>query len=265
MSAPIRVIPRIDVKGKNVIKGVHLEGLRVVGEPRALAERYYRDGADEIIYMDVVASLYGRNSILSVVRSAAEGIFIPLTVGGGIRTIDDIVAALRAGADKVALNTAAVRRPEFLSDAARTFGSQCVVLSIEAKQRAPGRWEALTDNGRETTGLDAIEWARQAEALGVGEILVTSVDAEGTKSGFEIDLVRRICDAVRIPVIACGGAGSSRHVGELLDSCDCEAVSCASIFHFNTCGVAELKKALDAAGHPVRLVATSVGNGARTP
>jgi cyclase len=252
MSTPIRVIPRIDVKGKNAIKGIHLEGLRVVGEPRVLAERYYRDGADEIIYMDVVASLYGRNSILSVVQSAAEGIFIPLTVGGGIRSIDDIVAALRAGADKVALNTAAVRHPEFLTEAARTFGSQCIVLSIEAKKRSPGRWEALTDNGRETTGLDAVEWARQAESLGVGEVLITSIDAEGTRSGFEIELVRRVCEAVSIPVIACGGAGSSRHVTDLVAGSNCEAVSCASIFHFGTCGVRELKRSLADAGYPVR-------------
>jgi len=265
MSTPIRVIPRIDVKGKNAIKGVHLEGLRVVGEPRVLAERYYEDGADEIIYMDVVASLYGRNSILSVVQSAAEGIFIPMTVGGGIRTIDDIVAALRAGADKVALNTAAVRRPEFLTEAARTFGSQCIVLSIEAKQRSPGRWEALTDNGRETTGLDVLEWARRAESLGVGEILLTSVDAEGTKGGFEIDLVRQVCDAVGIPVIACGGAGSSRHVVELLGGSDCEAVSCASIFHFGTCGVRDLKQSLAAAGYPVRPTSADGHHGDNAP
>lgn len=252
MPSLLRIIPRLDVKGKNVIKGVHLEGLRVVGEPAALAERYYRAGADEIIYMDVVASLYGRNNILSVVRGAAQGIFIPLTVGGGIRSIDDIVIALRAGADKVALNTAAVRRPDFLSEAARTFGSQCIVLSIEAKKRGPRQWEALTDNGRETTGIDAVTWAKQAEALGVGEILVTSIDAEGTQTGFETDLVRDICDAVRIPVIACGGAGSSQHVEALLNSSDCEAISCASIFHFNTCSVGDLKRTLDAAGYPVR-------------
>jgi cyclase len=252
MPTLLRIIPRIDVKGKNVIKGVHLEGLRVVGEPAALAERYYRAGADEIIYMDVVASLYGRNNILSVVRSAAQGIFIPLTVGGGIRSIEDIVTALRAGADKVALNTAAVRRPEFLSEAARAFGSQCIVLSIEAKKRGPRQWEALTDNGRETTGVDAVTWARQAEALGAGEILVTSIDAEGTQSGFETELVRDICDAVRIPVIACGGAGSSRHVQEMLENSDCEAVSCASIFHYNTCSVGDLKRDLEAAGFPIR-------------
>ena len=184
MPAP-RLIARLDIKGSNVIKGIHLEGLRIVGQPGPMARRYYDEGVDEIIYMDTVASLYGRNNILPVVEDAARDIFVPLTVGGGIRTIDDIVAALRAGADKVAINTAAIARPDFLREAAETFGTQCIVLSVEAKRRSEERWEVLTDNGRERTGVDVLKWVAEAEQLGAGEILVTSVDAEGTRRGFD--------------------------------------------------------------------------------
>ena len=201
--APVRIISRIDIKGSNVIKGIHLEGLKVVGKPGEMARRYYEQGADEIFYMDVVASLYGRNGILSVVEEAAREIFVPMTVGGGIRSVDDIVAALRSGADKVAINTAALKRPEFLSEAARAFGRQCIVLSVEAKRREAGTWEALTDNGREQTGVNVIDWVTQAQERGAGEILVTSVDMEGTQKGFDIELLKAIRDAVSVPVIAC--------------------------------------------------------------
>jgi cyclase len=207
---PVRVIARLDVKGPNVIKGIHLEGLRVIGSPGALARRYYAEGADEILYMDVAASLYGRNNILSVVEETAGEIFIPMTVGGGIRSIDDIVAALRSGADKVAVNTAALARPEFLREAAQAFGRQCIVLSVEAKRRGPGQWEALTDNGREITGVDVLDWVVEAERLGVGEILLTSVDREGTRRGFDMELVTAVRERVEVPVIACGGAGGGR-------------------------------------------------------
>ena len=165
-----RIIPRLDIKGPNVVKGVHLEGLRVVGDPAELALRYYEEGADELLYMDIVASLYGRNNLLPIVERTAREIFVPLTVGGGVRTMEDIYKLLRAGADKVAINTAAVRNPPFIRQAAKTFGSQCIVVSIEAKLREPGRWEALTDNGREKTGIDACEWALRAAELGAGEV-----------------------------------------------------------------------------------------------
>ena len=250
---PVRIIARLDIKGANVIKGVHLEGLRVIGSPGEIARRYYKAGADEILYMDVVASLYGRNNILSVVEEAAREVFVPMTVGGGIRTIEDIVAALRSGADKVAINTAAIARPEFLNEAAKMFGSQCIVLSVEAKRRALGQWEALTDNGRETSGVDVLEWAIEAERLGVGEILLTSVDMEGTQRGFEKELIAAVRARVQVPVIACGGAGQPDDVIDLVTESDCDAVCCASIFHYDVAPIREVKKSLVAAGHGARL------------
>lgn len=253
LRAPLRIIPRLDVKGPNVVKGIHLEGLRVVGQPGPLARQYYQDGADEILFMDIVASLYGRNNILSVVEEAARDIFVPLTVGGGIRSVEDITAALRSGADKVAINTAAVQRPAFLREAAQALGSQCIVLSIEAKQRGNREWEAFTDNGREQTGRDAVAWAAEAEELGAGEILVTSVDQEGTKAGFDAELVAAVRNSVRVPVIACGGAGGMGDVADLLDATPTDAVCCASIFHYDLCGVDALKTGLAADGREVRL------------
>jgi cyclase len=202
--------------------------------------------------MDVVASLYGRNSILSAVRTAAERIFVPLTVGGGIRSIDNIVAALRSGADKVAINTQAIHDPTFLAEAARTFGSQCLTLSVEAKRRKDGRWEALTDNGREKSGLDVIEWVERAEQLGVGEILLTSVDAEGTQEGFDVELIHSVRERVSIPVIGCGGAGNEGHVATMIENSGCDAVSCASIFHYGLCDIVSVKNALAARGIEVR-------------
>ncbi len=248
----IRIIPRLDIKGPNVVKGVHLEGLRVVGNPSEFAQRYYREGADEILFMDIVASLYGRNNILSVVEETARDVFVPLTVGGGLRTVDDIRAALRSGADKVAINTAAIQRPAFLTEAARTFGSQCIVASVEAKRR-DGGWEALMDNGRERTGVDVLEWVVETERLGAGEIMVTSVDREGTRKGFDVELLDAVRRRVRIPVIACGGAGAADHVATLAEARCADAVCCASIFHYGTCALPELKRHLHAAGQEVRL------------
>jgi imidazole glycerol-phosphate synthase subunit HisF len=250
--ASIRLIARLDIKGPNVIKGVHLEGLRVVGAPGAIAREYYEQGIDEIVYMDVVASLYGRNSIFGIVSEAAKDIFVPLTVGGGIRTTDDIVGALHSGADKVAINTAAIHRPEFISEAAEVFGSQCIVLSVEAKRRAPGRWEALTDNGRETTGVDALDWVERGEKLGAGEILITSVDMEGTQHGFDAELLRAVRGRVSIPVIASGGAGSPAHVLAVAQDQTADAIACASIFHYRTSRIADVKAMLAAAGIKVR-------------
>ena len=252
VAPPPRLIARLDIKGPNVIKGIHLEGLRVVGQPGNIARRYYRQGIDEIVYMDTVASLYGRNNILDVVEAAAADIFVPLTVGGGIREIDDIVAALRSGADKVAVHTAAIARPDFIREAAQSFGSQCIVLSVEAKARGPGRWEALTDNGRQRTDVDVLDWVVEAESLGVGEILLTSVDREGTRKGFDHDLFRAVRARVGIPVIGCGGAGKADHVAEAVRDDGLDAVACASIFHYDTCPVSDLKCALADTGVTVR-------------
>lgn len=228
----VRIIPRLDVKGPNLVKGVHLEGLRVLGKPEDFAQRYYEEGADELIYIDVVASLYGRQNLLEIVKRAAEQIFIPLTAGGGIRTIDDIRNLLRAGADKVVINTAAIRNPGFIKEASRIFGSQCIVVSIEAKFREEGRYEALTDNGREKTGRDVFDWAREAVGLGAGELLITSIDREGTAKGYDIELIKRIAESVSVPVITCGGAGKPEHLREVIVFGHADAVSAASIFHY---------------------------------
>jgi cyclase len=251
MPAP-RIIARLDIKGPNVIKGIHLEGLRVVGKPGAMARGYYDQGVDEIIYMDTVASLYRRNNILDVVSEAARDIFVPMTVGGGIRSVEDIVAALRAGADKVALNTAAIARPDLIREAAQALGSQCIVLSVEAKRRPDGRWEALTDNGRERTGVDVLDWVVEAERLGAGEILVTSVDMEGTRKGFDHALLRAVREEVSIPVIGCGGAGRAEDVIAAVADDGLDAVACASLFHYGLCPLPGLKDRLAAAGHDVR-------------
>lgn len=254
MPHTLRVIPRLDIKGPNVVKGIHLEGLRVVGEPAELALRYYEEGADELLYMDIVASLYGRNSLLGIVERAARSIFIPMTVGGGIRTIEDIRAMLRAGADKVAINTAAVKRPDFIAEAARRFGSQCVVVSIEAKRRGPAQWEALTDNGRETTGLDAVVWAHKAAELGAGEILLTSVDQEGTGLGYDVDLIKKLAASLPVPVIAAGGAGEPAHIARAAVEGRADAVSVAAMLHYKRRTIAQIKEELAAAGVPVRRV-----------
>jgi len=253
MSFPTRIIARLDIKGPNVVKGVQMEGLRVVGDPNEHARKYYEQGADELIFMDIVASLYGRNQIRSVIEKAARDIFIPITVGGGMRSVDDIANILRSGADKVAINTAAIGNPEILRQASQAFGSQCIVLSIEAKQQADGHWECYTDNGREKTGLSVLEWAVEAEKLGVGEIFVTSVDRDGRLNGFDLALFQLIHEAVRIPVIAAGGAGTADHVIELLSVPRADAVCCGSLFHYEHSTLPELKQAIQAAGYGVRL------------
>jgi cyclase len=248
----IRLIARLDIKGPNLIKGVNLEGVRVVGDPQEFARRYYEAGIDELIYMDAVASLYNRNSLDAIVRYTAENVFVPVTVGGGIRTLDDVERMLRSGADKVAINTAAIRRPDLISEVARRFGAQCMVLSIEAKRTGPGRWEAYTDNGREKTGLDAVEWARRGVALGAGELLVTSVDQEGTRRGFDVKLVRAIADAVSIPVIASGGMGRPEHLAEAVREGGADAVAMADVLHYDRLALPALRDAARAAGISVR-------------
>jgi imidazole glycerol-phosphate synthase subunit HisF len=228
----IRIIPRLDIKGPNLVKGIHLEGLRVLGKPEAFARYYYESGADELFYMDAVASLYERNSLLHIIERTSQAVFIPLTVGGGLRSVADIRQALRAGADKVAINTAAVRRPELIREAAEAFGSSTIVVAIEAIRQADGRYECFTDCGRERTGLEAIGWAVRAAELGAGELVVTSVDREGTGKGYDLELTRAIADAVSIPVIAHGGAGQVEHVAQVVESGHADAVCVASLLHY---------------------------------
>ena len=227
-----RIIPRLDVKGANLVKGIHLEGLRVLGKPELFARRYYEQGADELLFMDVVASLYGRNSLLELIERIANEIFIPLVVGGGLRSLDDIRSVLRVGADKVTLNTAAVRRPGLISEAAMRFGSSTIVVSIEAIRRNDGSYEAYTDNGREKTGLEAVGWAERAAELGAGELVITAIDREGTGKGYDLELTRRVAEAVPIPVIASGGAGTVNHVAEVLKT-GAAAAAVASLLHYN--------------------------------
>ena len=239
-----RLIARLDVKGPDVIKGVHLECLRIVGKPAFLARKYYLNGADELLYIDTVASLYGRQNLLDIVNETSDKIFIPFTVGGGIRTLEDIKEFLKAGADKVAINTVATKNPELIKEAAKMFGSQCIVGSIEAKKIGDNKWEAYTDNGREKTGLDVVEWAKKLEGLGAGEILLTSIDAEGTKNGFDLALIKEVSEAISIPLIASGGAGTLEHIKECITQCNVNAVAVASVLHYNTLSINKIKKYL---------------------
>jgi cyclase len=228
----LRIIPRLDIKGPNLVKGIHLEGLRVLGKPWDFAYKYYTSGADELLYMDIVASLYGRNNLSEIVAKTAENIFIPLTVGGGIRTLEDIKNLLRAGADKVAINTAAIRTPTFLNESAATFGSQCIVVSIEAK-KIGNDWLAMTDNGRENTGREVLPWAREAVERGAGEVLITSIDREGTGTGYDLELIRVIAEAVPVPVIACGGCGRPEHLLAAVGEGRADALCASSLFHYH--------------------------------
>jgi cyclase len=232
MTHNIRIIPRLDIKGPNLVKGIHLEGLRVLGKPEQFARYYYEAGADEIMYVDIVASLYNRNSLKDIVTRTAKDIFIPLTVAGGIRTLEDIRDILRAGADKVSLNTAAIKRPEIIKEASRKFGSSTVVVTIEAIKQEDGRYLAYTDNGREYTGIEVLDWARTVEELGAGEIVITSVNQEGTGLGFDVVLTEMVSAAVSIPVIAHGGAGCLDDIKSVIDKGKADAVSIASILHY---------------------------------
>lgn len=237
---PIRLAARLDVKGDKLIKGVHLEGLRVIGLPQDFAKRYYEQGADELIYMDIVASLYGRSNLVDIVRLTARDVFVPMTVGGGVRNIADVDSLLRAGADKIAINTAAVRRPELITEVSRKFGSQCMVLSIEAKCHEQGKWEIYTDCGRERSGLDALEWAVKGVLLGAGEILVTSIDQEGTRKGFDTELVRSISESVNVPVVASGGYGRVEHLDAVVRS-GADAVAIADGLHYGLTSIPQLR------------------------
>lgn len=239
------------MKGENLIKGIHLEGLRIMGDPQEFARRYYEQGADELIYLDIVASLYGRSKLVDIVRRTARDVFVPLTVGGGVRSVDDVRELLRAGADKVAINTAGVKRPELISEVSRRFGSQCMVLSIEAKRQTRGKWEIYMDSGRERSGIDAIEWAIRGVQLGAGEILVTSIDAEGTRKGFDTELVRAISDAVNVPVIASGGFGHKSHLAEVNEA-GADAIAFADALHYNRFTLHDLRNMAHQLNIPVR-------------
>jgi cyclase len=250
-----RIIPCLDVKAGRVVKGTRFVNLRDAGDPVEVAHVYDREGADELCFLDITASHENRGIILDVVARTAEEVFMPLTVGGGINNAADIRALLRAGADKVSINTGAVNRPEFVREAAQVFGSQCIVVAIDAK-RVHGRWEVFTHGGRNPTGLDACAWAERMEAYGAGEILLTSMDRDGTKAGYDLELTRAVADRVSIPVIASGGAGTLEHLYQGLVVGGASAALAASIFHFHKCSIAECKDYLRGRGVPVRPIST---------
>ncbi len=248
-----RVIPCLDVKDGRVVKGINFVDLRDAGDPVEQARVYDAAGADELCFLDITASSDNRETIFDVVRRTAEQCFMPLTVGGGVRTVDNIRDLLLSGADKVSINTAAVHRPELVREASKKFGSQCIVVALDAKSTGPGRWEAVTHGGREPTGIDAVEWARKMESLGAGEILLTSMDRDGTRQGFDIPVTSAIADALSIPVIASGGVGTLDHLVDGIRDGHAAAVLAASIFHFGEHTIGDAKKHMAAAGIPVRL------------
>lgn len=237
---PARLIARLDIKGPNLIKGVQMEGLRVMGDPYDFARRYYEAGIDELLYIDIVASLYGRSKLTEVVRRTAQDVFVPMTVGGGIRSVEDVTELLRAGADKVAINTAAVARPDLISEVANRFGSQCMVLSIEAKEQSPGVWEVYTETGRERSGLGVVDWAQRGVALGAGEVLVTSIDREGTRKGFDLDLITAVARVVDVPVIASGGYGAPGQLRGAI-AAGADAVAVADALHYGRATLSQLR------------------------
>ncbi len=253
-----RVIPCLDVHDGQVTRGVQFGRaeageLRNVGDPVELALRYNDQGADEMVFFDITASAHGRETMVSVIERTADQCFMPLTVGGGLRSVEDIYTMLRAGADKISLNSSALANPELIRAAAQKFGSQCIVVSIDAKKVAPDRWEVFSHGGRKATGLEAVEWARQAVSLGAGEIVLNSIDADGTKAGFDLAITRRISEAVGVPLVASGGAGTLQHMAEVLLEGKADAVLAASIFHFGEYTVGDVKAFLAEKGIPMRL------------
>ena len=253
-----RIIPCLDVTAGRVVKGVRFQDLRDAGDPVELAARYDAEGADELVFLDITASAEGRDTMVDVVRRTAKEVFIPLTVGGGVRTPDDMYRLLRAGADKVSVNTAAVQNPELIRVCVQRFGSQCVVLAIDARRRADGGgWEVYTHGGRKPTGLDAVAWARRGVELGAGEILLTSMDTDGTQSGYDLELLRAVVDAVPVPVIASGGAGTLEHLYQAVTIGGAHAVLAASIFHYGRYSIADAKRYLAERGVPVRQVVSA--------
>ncbi|MFY8130777.1 MAG: imidazole glycerol phosphate synthase subunit HisF [Burkholderiaceae bacterium] len=248
-----RIIPCLDVTAGRVVKGVNFVELRDAGDPVEIAARYNEQGADELTFLDITASSDQRDIILHVIEAVASQVFIPLTVGGGVREVHDVRRLLNAGADKVSMNTSAVTNPQLVADASARYGAQCIVVAIDAKQTGPGHWQVFTHGGRNNTGLDAIAWAQRVEQLGAGEILLTSMDRDGTKSGFDLELTRAISDAVGIPVIASGGVGSLQHLADGITQGRADAVLAASIFHFGQHTVGQAKRFMAAQGIPVRL------------
>lgn len=238
----IRVIARLDIKGPHLVKGIQFEGLRKLGDPNEFSKKYYEQGIDELIYIDIVASLYERNNLTDIVKQTTENVFIPITVGGGIRSLKDVRELLRAGADKVAINTAALKRPELIREIANHFGSQCMVLSIQAKKVGEKKWVAYYDCGREKTEIDVVKWAQKAYELGAGEILLTSIDKEGTQSGFDYELVKEVSATVPIPVIASGGMGELSDFAEVVKKGEADAVAIGSVLHYNKTTISDIKK-----------------------
>ena len=255
MGKKIRLIARLDVKDTNLVKGIQLEGLRKLGDPNRFAKEYYEQGIDELLYIDIVASLYNRNNLSDIVRKTVDDVYIPVCVGGGLRSVEDVRHILAMGADKVAINTAAIKRPELITEAAERFGSQCVVVAIDARRREDGSgWDVYKHGGRLNTGLDALEWAARAERLGAGEILLTSMDCDGTKTGYDLELTAAVSGNAGIPVIASGGAGTMEHFADAFQRGKADAVLAASLFHYREVEIAALKSYLAARGIPVRPV-----------
>ena len=248
-----RIIPCLDVKGGRVVKGTNFVGLRDAGDPVELAATYDLEGADELVFLDITASVEERKAMLDVINRTAGEVFMPLTVGGGISTVDDIRNALRAGADKTSVNSAAVKNPQLIAEGAKLFGSQCIVLAIDARRCGENKWEVYVHGGRTPTGIDAVEWAKQGVALGAGEILLTSMDADGTKNGYDIPLTKAVCEAVNVPVIASGGAGKLEDFYEVLAEGGADAVLAASVFHYKTFTIQEVKEYLRDRGIEVRV------------
>lgn len=247
-----RIIPCLDVRDGRVVKGVNFIDIRDAGDPVELAKYYSDQGADEIVFLDITATVEARKTVADVVERTAQQVFVPLTVGGGIRTVDDVQTLLRSGADKISMNSAAVANPELIARAAERFGSQCVVLAVDARARGDGGWEVVVAGGRKPTGLDLIEWVRRGETLGAGEILLTSMDADGTKAGFDIPMTRAVTQAVGIPVIASGGCGKLEHFEEVFRETGCDAALAASLFHFRELSIPQVKEYLRGRGIPVR-------------
>jgi len=249
-----RLIARLDIKGRNLIKGIQLEGLRVIGDPNLFAMKYFKDGIDEFVFMDSVATLYGRNQLGEIIEEISENIFVPITVGGGLRTLEDCRKALRSGADKVAINSAAVTNNNLISEVAYEFGSQCMVASIDAKQVGKSNWHVYTSNGRESTGIDVVEWAAKCERLGAGEILLTSIDREGTRSGFDNQLVGVVTNSVGIPIIASGGLGSTTDLLDIFSQTQVDAVAIADALHYGRVSISALRESGINAGREMRII-----------
>lgn len=246
-----RIIAKLDIKSENVVKGIHMEGLRIVGKPDELSVLYNADGADEIIFIDTVASLYGRNHLKEVILKASEATYVPFTVGGGLRSIEDVKNMIVSGADKVAINTYAIENPKFISEIAEIFGSQAIVISIHAK-KIGNTWMAFKENGRENSGKTVIDWCEEASRMGAGELLVTSIDRDGTRKGFDTSLYNEICSKVNIPVIGCGGAGNSAHIEDLMKKTECSGVALGSILHYKSSSIKDIKMDLENANILVR-------------